>query len=157
MLRRMRWIWLAAALLATTSVSAKPAAAATFFGASFSSGNVSVSYFYDALSPYGRWMNYAPYGYCWTPTNVSYGWRPYSDGDWVYTDYGWTWVDDEPWGWGPMHYGRWVWAEDVGWVWVPGTTWAPAWVAWADGDDWVGWAPLPPDMGWSASVSFSNF
>jgi hypothetical protein len=58
-----------------------------------------------------------------------------------------------------MHYGRWVYADGIGWVWVPGTTWAPAWVAWASGDDWVGWAPLPPDMGWNGgvSVSFTNF
>jgi hypothetical protein len=34
---------------------------------------------------------------------------------------------------------------------VPGTEWAPAWVAWRYGDDWVGWAPLPPTANWDAS------
>jgi hypothetical protein len=28
---------------------------------------------------------------------------------------------------------------------VPGTRWAPAWVAWRESSDYFGWAPLPPD------------
>ena len=31
------------------------------------------------------------------------------EGRWVWTEpWGWTWVDDQPWGFAPSHYGRWV-------------------------------------------------
>ena len=36
---------------------------------------------------------------------------------WV-APYGWTWVGDEPWGWAPYHYGRWVYYNN-GWCWAP--------------------------------------
>jgi hypothetical protein len=113
---------------------------------------VSVSYFYDDLAPYGRWVEYGPYGWCWVPLDVAADWRPYEDGRWALTDYGWAWVSYEPWGWATCHYGRWDYDAFYGWVWVPGTVWAPAWVAWHCGDDWVGWAPLPPGASWQVSV-----
>jgi len=100
--------------------------------ASLSSPNgvVDGSYFYGALSPYGRWVECQPYGWCWTPYGAAGDWRPYGDGSWTYTDVGWSWVSDEPWGWACYHYGRWMDHPDYGWVWVPGNEWAPAWVAW---------------------------
>jgi hypothetical protein len=76
--------------------------------------------------------------------SVDRDWRPYSRGQWVYTEYGWTFVADEPWGWAPFHYGRWVYYPPYGWVWIPGDEWAPAWVAWRYGPDYLGWAPLGP-------------
>jgi len=105
--------------------------------------------FHDSLDPYGRWFEYPGYGWVWSPSRTSSDWRPYSDGQWVDSDYGWTWLSDEPWGWAPYHYGRWLDDPNYGWVWVPGTEWAPAWVAWRYDDDWIGWAPLPPDAAWS--------
>ena len=119
--------------------------------------SVSISYFHDELSPYGRWVDVAPYGECWTPYGVAADWRPYSDGYWAYTDDGWTWVDYAPWGWIPFHYGRWAYDPDIGWLWVPGDVWGPAWVAWRDADDWVGWAPLPPDAEWNVAFGFGFF
>jgi len=116
---------------------------------------VSVSYFYEGLSPYGEWFQEPSYGWCWTPYDVSADWRPYSDGHWEYTDYGWSWASNETWGWAPYHYGRWFFDDSYGWVWVPGTEWAPAWVAWRYGDDYVGWAPLPPTAGWDASIGLT--
>lgn len=100
--------------------------------------------FYAYLNPYGLWVSYAPYGYVWIPRNVGYAWRPYSLGQWAWTDYGWTWVAQERWGWLPYHYGRWGWDRRLGWFWVPGTVWGPAWVAWRWGNSYVGWAALPP-------------
>jgi len=111
----------------------------------FHAGNADVDFFYDALAPYGDWMEMQPYGWVWAPRSVDAGWRPYRNGHWVYTDYDWTWVSDEPWGWAPFHYGRWTVDSRYGWVWVPGSVWAPAWVSWRYGDDYAGWAPLPPD------------
>ncbi len=103
--------------------------------------------FYDDLSPYGNWVNYQDYGYVWVP-NVS-GFRPYySNGHWVYTSYGWTWVSDYNWGWAPFHYGRWMQDMTFGWVWIPGYEWGPAWVSWRGGGDYYGWAPLGPQNGY---------
>lgn len=116
---------------------------------------VSVSYFYDEMAPYGRWIDYGSYGWCWTPYDASPGWRPYSDGTWVYTEFGWTWASSEPWGWAAYHYGRWTFDRDYGWIWIPGTTWGPAWVAWTYSDDWVGWAPMGPSV--DISVRVTNY
>jgi hypothetical protein len=103
--------------------------------------------FYDQLSSQGSWVQTDNYGYVWQPDVQDPDWRPYSNGHWVYTDEGWTWVADasEPWGWATYHYGRWVNIEGEGWVWVPGYTWAPAWVSWRYGGGYCGWAPLPPE------------
>lgn len=113
-------------------------------------GPVDQSYFYAQLAPYGRWIQRAQYGWVWEPTRVRVGWRPYTQGRWVYTDAGWTWVSEEPWGWATYHYGRWLFDPEYGWLWVPGTEWGPAWVAFQEGDGYIGWAPLPPSVGFTA-------
>lgn len=119
--------------------------------------DVSVDFFYDNLDDHGEWVEVADYGYCWHPRDVSNDWRPYNDGHWVYTDAGWTWVSDEPYGWAVYHYGRWTRTERVGWVWVPDTEWAPAWVSWRRNDRYVGWAPLPPESRGRISVSLGGW
>jgi hypothetical protein len=126
-------------------------------GGSYSSSNVradvhfTYSNFYDELEGYGYWIDYGSYGWCWTPGDVGPTWRPYMDGYWAYTEFGWTWVSYEPYGWAVYHYGRWTFDPVFGWVWVPGSEWAPAWVAWSYGDPWIGWAPLPPTVVWNVS------
>ena len=97
----------------------------------------SVDVFYNDLAPYGTWYDDPTYGWVFAPPSPSY--VPYSNGHWAYTDYGYTWVSDDPFGWATDHYGRWVWANR--WVWRPDTTWGPAWVQWRQGDGYVGWAP----------------
>lgn len=83
--------------------------------------DVDIGFSYDRLAPYGDWVQFAPYGWCWSPYSTPVGWRPYTDGRWVYTDdYGWTWDSDWDWGWACFHYGRWVSSDDLGWLWVPG-------------------------------------
>jgi hypothetical protein len=118
---------------------------------------VSVSFFYDNLSPYGEWVEDPDYGYCWHPTNVDDNWAPYTDGYWAYTDEGWTWVSYEDYGGIVYHYGRWARIPDEGWVWVPGYTWAPAWVSWRHNDDYVGWAPLPPEARFRVGFGFGGW
>ncbi|HEY6320985.1 MAG TPA: DUF6600 domain-containing protein [Thermoanaerobaculia bacterium] len=120
-------------------------------------GTVGVDYFYSNLAPYGYWVNRPSYGWAFVPRHVRHGWRPYSAGRWAYTDYGWTWVSAEPFGWATYHYGRWDLDPDYGWSWIPGTDWGPAWVSWQEGDGYCGWAPLPPAVGWSAGVGFGGF
>jgi len=113
-----------------------------------------VTYFYESLRPYGEWVWNNNYGWVWSPTNVPVNWRPYTEGHWVYTNYGWTWVSDQPWGWACFHYGRWFYDDYHGWLWYPDTVWAPAWVAWRTGGDFIGWAPLPPRAVWRVGIGF---
>jgi hypothetical protein len=104
--------------------------------------------YYD-LDSYGQWESDPDYGEVWLPTNVAAGWAPYRMGHWVYiAPWGWTWVDDEPWGFAPFHYGRWCVIRGR-WGWVPGPrvvrpVYAPALVAFVGGS------------GWSVSVSFGG-
>jgi hypothetical protein len=112
---------------------------------------------YEDLDEYGDWSYVAGYGPCWRPRAIAVGWAPYRFGHWVYVGpWGWTWVEDEPWGFAPFHYGRWA-TVNGGWFWVPGPVvvrpvWAPALVAFVGGGPGfrfsagvgVGWFPLAP-------------
>jgi len=121
--------------------------------------NGSYSTFYRNLEPYGDWMETGVYGYVFQPRQAaqSRDWRPYTNGRWVYTDAGWTWISDEQFGWATYHYGRWIRLRSVGWVWVPGENWAPAWVSWRKGSDYVGWAPLPPEAQFDRLTGIRNW
>lgn len=122
-------------LAVAPTISAPPAA------------NPDVSYFYQELSPNGRWFLTEDDQWCWQPAIVvsNPGWRPYWDkGHWIWTDHGWYWSSDYPWGWATFHYGRWHLHPHHGWVWYPDRVWGPAWVAWRSGGEYCGWAPLPP-------------
>lgn len=114
--------------------------------------------FYDELSPHGRWMDYPDYGYVWMP-NVGADFRPYgTNGRWVWSDdYEWMWASDYSWGWAPFHYGRWFMDPMYGWMWVPGYDWSPAWVAWRDGGDYYGWAPIQPGFSFGINFSIGNY
>src|SRR5690606_32613140 len=98
-----------------------------------------VTIFYDQLDPYGQWYDDPDYGYVFAPSRANY--VPYTNGYWNYTDYGLTWVSNDPFGWATDHYGRWVYRGGR-WVWRPDTRWGPAWVQWRTGDNYVGWAPM---------------
>lgn len=119
----------------------------------------SYSTFYRKLEPYGDWMETGDYGYVFQPRQAAHSrdWRPYTNGHWVYTDAGWTWISDEQFGWATYHYGRWIRLRSVGWVWVPGEQWAPAWVSWRRGNDYVGWAPLPPEAQFDRQTGIRNW
>lgn len=106
--------------------------------------DVSFQTFYDELSPYGYWVHNREYGYVWIP-HAGNNFFPYAtNGRWIMTQYGWTWVSDYPWGWAPFHYGRWDYDPYYGWFWFPGDEWAPAWVNWRYGDGYYGWSPMRP-------------
>ncbi len=111
--------------------------------------DVTVSYqnFYDNLAPYGQWVYDSRWGNVFVPYEDSDpNFRPYfTRGHWLMTEYGNTWVSDDPWGWACYHYGRWTYNNYYGWVWIPGYQWAPAWVSWRYGNGYAGWAPLGPD------------
>ncbi|MGE3647465.1 MAG: DUF6600 domain-containing protein, partial [Reyranellaceae bacterium] len=117
---------------------------------------------YESLDYYGTWSTVGDYGRVWSPRNVPVGWEPYRQGRWRWVDpWGWTWIDDQPWGFAPSHYGRWV-NQSGRWYWVPPArearpVYAPAVVGFVDvaagaatlaiaasiGTP-VGWFPLGP-------------
>lgn len=122
--------------------------------------NVTYSYFYDTLAPYGAWVDIDGYGRCWRPTVVTTdtGWTPYATrGHWVYSDCGWYWASDYSWGWAPFHYGRWFRHNYWGWCWAPDTVWGPAWVSWRYTPGYCGWAPLPPTACYRPGIGFTYF
>jgi hypothetical protein len=116
------------------------------------------STFYDALAPYGTWVDVAGYGPCWQPTVVVSNpyWQPYCNGGrWVYTDSGWYWLSSYSWGWAPFHYGRWFYHHHLGWCWAPDSVWGPSWVCWRYGTAYCGWAPLPPGAWYRTGVGLT--
>jgi len=98
---------------------------------------------WEDLDGNGVWLTDADHTRVWCPTRVTRTWVPYREGRWSWVEpWGWTWVDDQPWGYAPFHYGRWetVTSSDCAssWAWVPGPVvaqpvWAPALVAFVDG------------------------
>jgi DNA segregation ATPase FtsK/SpoIIIE-like protein len=119
---------------------------------------------YEDLDDYGGWRPVPEYGNVWFPRTTAAGWAPYRDGHWVWiSPWGWTWVDDEPWGFAPFHYGRWV-VVDGSWGWVPSPprpgvvtagyvrpVYSPALVAWVGGSHFgvgVGVGSTPVGVAW---------
>src|SRR5438445_13138284 len=124
---------------------------------------------YEDLDEYGGWRPVPEYGTVWFPRTTVAGWAPSRYGHWVWVSpWGWTWVDDAPWGFAPFHYGRWV-TVGGAWGWVPSPprpavvtvayvrpVYAPALVAWVGGSHFgvgvavggapsgVAWFPLGP-------------
>jgi len=104
------------------------------------------------LNDYGVWRWIPEFGMAWEPTRVARDWAPYRFGQWIWkSPWGWTWVDDAPWGFAPFHFGRWAYIG-AHWMWVPGprqvpAAYAPALVRWVRPSrehDSVGWYPLAP-------------
>jgi hypothetical protein len=110
------------------------------------------------LESAGSWKVTSQYGAVWIPDRIPEDWAPYRYGHWSWiTPWGWTWIDDQPWGFAPFHYGRWAFV-DGHWAWTPGgfvdrPIYMPAVVAFlgtpgiglssAEGVA-VGWFPLAP-------------
>ena len=126
----------------------------------------------EDLDRHGEWSRHPDYGTIWTPNRVEPGWAPYRYGQWSYVrPWGWTWVDNAPWGFAPFHYGRWV-SWHGRWVWAPGQyvarpVYAPALVAWIGGPQVsiginigggpsVGWIPLAPREVYVPSYRVTN-
>jgi hypothetical protein len=114
----------------------------------------------EDLDQYGQWGTEPDYGPVWYPSGVAVGWVPYRFGHWAWVEpWGWTWVDDAPWGYCPFHYGRWAFVG-ARWGWIPGPVavvpvYSPALVAFVGGGGFsvgfsvggvglAAWFPLGP-------------
>jgi hypothetical protein len=103
------------------------------------------------LAQYGDWTPDADYGDVWYPTQVAVGWQPYCYGHWTWVaPWGWTWVESEPWGFAPFHYGRWTQVRSR-WGWIPGPpvvhpVYSPGLVVFVrPGTGVTAWFPLGPN------------
>lgn len=45
--------------------------------------------FHRILSKHGNWVNVDRIGLVWTPINVGRDWKPYTNGRWFWTEFGW--------------------------------------------------------------------
>ena len=108
------------------------------------------------LPQYGDWVPSPDYGVVWYPRVVAMGWAPYQNGHWAWVaPWGWTWIEAEPWGFAPFHYGRWT-QIDGRWGWIPGPppgvwgrpvrpVYSPALVVFVGGGNGLtAWFPLGP-------------
>ncbi len=125
------------------------------------------------LARFGAWSVASDGAHVWTPTTLPAGWQPYQQGAWSWVSpWGWTWNDDQAWGFAPFHYGRWL-SVKGRWAWTPGQwgatrpVYAPALVGWfggpaltVDGAPAVGWVALAPDEpvfpGYAMSAKYWN-
>lgn len=116
----------------------------------------------EELDDHGRWEAHPEYGHVWVPIAVAPGWAPYRYGRWAWVrPWGWTWVDEAPWGFAPFHYGRWVWWGSR-WAWTPGPyvarpVYAPALVAWVGGGSFSVSVSVGPTVGWLPLAPFEPF
>lgn len=98
------------------------------------------------LSRYGQWLYVPAWGtYAWRPRGVARSWRPFRDGRYAFTGFGWTFIPREPWGYAPCHYGNWGYLSQFGWLWRPGRRFSPAWVRWTRTGNMVGWGVIGPN------------
>jgi hypothetical protein len=110
---------------------------------------------YQQLDQHGTWSTDATHGPVWYPQVTVQDWAPYRHGRWEWIQpWGWTWIDDAPWGFAPFHYGRWA---QIGsrWAWVPGQmaarpVYSPGLVVFVGGAGvpGMGWYPLAPGEAW---------
>jgi hypothetical protein len=114
---------------------------------------------YEDLDANGTWRSDPNYGEVWVPTvAVTAQWAPYHQGHWTWiAPWGWTWIDDAPWGFAPFHYGRWAYLGNA-WAWVPGPVvvtqpvYAPALVAFVGGGGGGGGAHWGVDLAVGGAV-----
>ncbi|MEP6790331.1 MAG: DUF6600 domain-containing protein [Ramlibacter sp.] len=129
---------------------------------------------YQQLDAWGKWVKDPALGNVWLPRDVDAAWIPFRYGRWdLVAPWGWTWIDEAPWGFATSHYGRWA---QVGgrWAWVPGRmaarpVYSPALVGFIGngvaGDSsnvevgtrrlGVAWFPLAPGEAWKPGYKAS--
>jgi hypothetical protein len=87
------------------------------------------------LNPYGTWSKIGG-KWAYTPRDHL---APYTDGRWIYTEYGWYWKGQLPHSWVTEHYGYWKRGEDKVWSWYPGPYWLPEIVEIRATSKYIGW------------------
>lgn len=93
--------------------------------------------FLQLLNPYGHWVKqeavwlYEPFD----------SYTPMTDGQWIYTDFGWYFQGKRPFSWATDHYGVWILGADNVWRWKPDGIWQASKVEWRGTPKMIGWRP----------------
>lgn len=119
---------------------------------------ISLSQFFGINDAYAADFEFGSF-FVWQPSpNLAIGvtagdaaaapvyYTPYTNGQWVYSNYGWYFKAPTAHEEIVHHYGRWVYSPAIGWAWMPGRVWSPAWVEWREDDVNIAWSPIPPSV-----------
>ena len=87
------------------------------------------------LNPYGTWSKIDG-KWAYTPLDHM---APYTDGRWLYSEYGWYWKGRLAHSWATEHYGYWKRGANKVWSWYPGAYWLSEIVEIRATDKYVGW------------------
>jgi len=93
------------------------------------------------LNPYGTWTKVDD-KWAYLPTDHL---APYTEGRWLYTEYGWYWQGRRPHSWATEHYGYWKCNADKLWLWYPGPYWLPQTVEIRTSSSSIGWRSAEVD------------
>lgn len=97
--------------------------------------------FLQLLNPYGHWVK-MDQRWLYEPLEP---YIPMTEGQWMYTDFGWYWLGKRPFSWATDHYGVWLLGEDNVWRWKPDPSWSAAKVEWRGTPSIIGWRPTTLD------------
>jgi len=87
------------------------------------------------LNPYGTWSKIDG-KWAYTPRDHQ---APYTNGRWIYTEYGWYWKGRLPHSWVTEHYGYWKRDANKVWSWYPGPFWLPEIIELRATSEYIGW------------------
>jgi hypothetical protein len=93
-----------------------------------------------ALNPYGQWIAGESTAWSYRPFAPEDKFVPFTQGQWIYTDFGWHWRSEAPYSWATDHYGAWI-LRSGRWTWQPSPHWQAAPVEWRITSTHVGWRP----------------
>ena len=96
----------------------------------------------ELLNPYGTWVKIDGL-WAYTPLNHA---KPYTNGRWIYTEYGWCWKGNEPHSWATEHYGYWKRGANKVWSWYPTPEWLPQIVEIRATSTHIGWRAAEVDV-----------
>jgi hypothetical protein len=93
------------------------------------------------LNPYGTWSKIDNV-WAYTPLNHE---APYTNGRWLYTEYGWYWKGNNAHSWVTEHYGYWKRGADKVWSWYPGPQWLAEIIEFRETPTHIGWRSAQVD------------
>jgi hypothetical protein len=93
------------------------------------------------LNPYGTWSKIDNV-WAYTPLNHE---APYTNGRWLYTEYGWYWKGNNAHIWLTEHYGYWKRSADKVWSWYPGPSWLSEIIEFRETPTHIGWRSAQVD------------
>jgi hypothetical protein len=106
-------------------------------------GSIDFDQALQLVNPYGTWSKIDGQ-WAYTPLD---GEAPYTNGRWLYTEYGWYWKGNHPHSWLTEHYGYWKMSANKVWSWYPG----PDWLA-----EIVEFRATPTHIGWRSGAVDSD-